>query len=174
MPAEPLASVEPSGTLAALCQRVAALESLPERVAILERHSIKKRPVSSGRRMTRPDRCPFGWRPNLKDPAVLAEDRLEQQTIFKLIELAAQGLSYRELARRLDLAGCKRRGGKQWAGAHGLVRSILRRQGILTPTDAVAAVHRQIEQVKRRAMDQLIPKSVSDDQARSLLRGEPR
>ncbi len=167
-------SVQPtpeSQTLAGLAEIVT---DLSRRMMTVERHLVKRRPDANARCMTRPDKTPYGWKPHPKNPALLIEDRLEQQTIFKLIEFAAQGASYRELARRLDLAGYKRRGGKQWASAHGLVRSILRRQGILTPADAVAAVHRQIQQVKRRAMDQLIPKSVSDDQARSWLRGDPR
>jgi hypothetical protein len=170
--AESRASVEPSGTLAVLCERVAAVEALPERVAALERRLVKRRPDSNARRMTRVDRCPFGWKPHPRNPRRLIEDAAEQQMIFRLAELARAPMSLRELCRELDATGCKRRGGKKWAGAHGLVRSILRREGILTPTDAMAAVHRRIEETKRRAADRYCPETLSDYEARARARGE--
>jgi hypothetical protein len=95
------ALAEPSETLADLCRRVAALE----------RRFVKKRPDTTGRLRTGPDRCPFGWKPHPRNPAMLVEDAAEQQTIFRLVELATVSVSFRELCRRLDAAGCKRRGG---------------------------------------------------------------
>ena len=149
--------------LAGLCQRVAALE----------RRVIKKRPDTNARRMTRLDRCPFGWKPHPKNPAVLIQDTAEQQSILRLVEMAQDPkASYRELCRRLDAVGCKRRGGKKWAGAHGLVRSILRREGILTPEDARAAVQRRIEEAKRRAQNRYRPESLTDAEALAEARGE--
>jgi hypothetical protein len=149
--------------LADLCQRVAALE---HRV-------IKKRPNPNARRVTRVDKCPFGWKPKPTNMAVLIEDTAEQQIIFRLVEMAQDAkASFRELCRRLDNVGCKRRGGKSWAGAHGLVRSILRREGILTPGDARAAVQRRIEEAKRRAGDRYRPEVLSDDEARARARGD--
>ena len=121
---------EPSEALAGLCQRVAALEA---RLA-------PKRPVSTGRnvpRMTRLDRCPFGWKPHPKNPAMLVQDPLEQQTIFALIEARQNpALSLRGLCHYLDTRGHKRRGGKKWAGAHSLVKDILKRHSAETPAAA--------------------------------------
>ncbi len=159
--------------LAGLCERVAALEALPERVAALERRVVKKRPDTSTRRMTRPDRCPFGWKPHLRAPAVLTEDPFEQQMIFRLIEFAQDPkASFRELCRRLDLSGCRRRDGKKWVGAHGLVRSILRREGILTSADATAAMWRRTEAVRARAADRYTPEIITSTEARVRARGE--
>ena len=169
---EALALADPSEALAGLCQRVALLEALPGRVAALERRLVKRRPDTHARRMTRPDRCPFGWRPG-RDPRLIIQDTDEQRIIFRLVELAQDPeASLRELCRRLDAVGCKRRGGKNWTGAHGLVRSILRREGILTPADATAAVQRRIEETKRRAEDKYRPEILSDDDARARARGE--
>lgn len=150
------------------------LAGLCERVAALERRLVRRRPDTNARRRTRPDRCPFGWRPG-RDPGVLIQDADEQRIIFRLVEMAQnRKASYRELCRRLDAVGCKRRGGKKWAGAHGLVRSILRREGIVTPEDATAAVQRRIEETKRRAKDKYRPVILSDDEARAQARGERR
>jgi len=164
----------PSEALAGLCQRVAALEALAERVAALERRLVKRRPDTNARRMTRPDKCPYGWKPG-RDARFLVQDAAEQQIIFRLVELAQDPkTTYRELALRLDQAGCKRRGGKKWVGAHGLVRSILRREGVFTPADATAAVQRRIEETKRRAEDKYVPEIINDDEARARARGERR
>ncbi len=104
----------------ALADTAEILAGLCQRVADLERRLVKKRPDTNARRMTRLDRCPFGWRPHPKNPAVLIEDPMEQRTIFRLTELAQDPkASYREICRRLDLVGCKRRGGKKWAGRTG-------------------------------------------------------
>jgi len=136
----------------ALADTAEILAGLCQRVAALERRLVKRRPDSNARRMTRSDKCPYGWKPHPKNPAVLIQDTAEQQSIFRLVEMAQDPkASFRELCRRLDNVGCKRRGGKKWAGAHGLVRSILRREGILTPEDARAAVQRRIEEARARA-----------------------
>jgi hypothetical protein len=159
--AESQASAEPLETLAGLCQRVAALEA----------RLIRRRPATNGRRMTRLDRCPYGWKPHPHNPAVLIQDEVEQQTIYCLVEMAQVSISFRELCRQLDAHGRKRRGGKKWAGAHGLVRSILRREGILTPADATAAVLRRIEAIRARAADRYRPETLSDDEVRTRARG---
>ena len=159
-----------SQTLTELTEIVAGLR---QEVATLKARFARKRPDTNGRRRTRLDRCPFGWKPNPHDLAVLIQDTAEQQTIFRLVELAQAPVSLRELCRRLDATGCKRRGGKKWADAdaHGLVRSILRREGILTPADATAAVLRRIEAVRARAADRYCPETLSDDEARARARG---
>jgi hypothetical protein len=117
---------------------------LYRRVATLEARLTKRKPDASGRRVTRVDRCPYGWKPSEKDRAVLVEVPHEQELILHLVGMATKSVSYRELARRLDAEGYRRRGYKRWVGAHGLVRSILRRQGIFTPADATAAVQRHL------------------------------
>ena len=70
----------------ALADTAEILAGLCQRVAALERRVIKKRPDTNARRMTRLDRCPFGWKPHPKNPAVLIEDTTEQQSIFRLVE----------------------------------------------------------------------------------------
>jgi len=141
-------------------------------VAALERRLVKKRPDTNARRMTRPDRCPYGWKPHPKSPAVLVEDPQEQQTIFRLVELAQAPVSLRELCRRLDATGRRRRNGEKWAdNGHGLVRTILLREGIRTPADATTAVQRRIEAIRARAADRYCPEVLSDDEARARARG---
>lgn len=74
--------------------------------------------------MTRPDRCPYGWRPDPCDPDRLVEDADEQATIRRIREERRIGRGLREIARRLDAAGIACRGGS-WS--HTTVRSVLRR-----------------------------------------------
>lgn len=135
---------EPPDTLTDLCRRMAALES---RLA-------RKRPDSNGRRMTRFDRCPYGWKPHPKNPAVLIQDPLEQQMILRIIELAQiPAMGSRAMCRHLDSLGYKRRGGKKWAGAHGLVRAILKRNNAETPAAAKLRVLERIAAARERAAD---------------------
>ena len=49
--------------------------------------------------MTRPDRCPYGWRPDPADPAGLIEDAQEQAAIVRIREDRRQGMGFREIAR---------------------------------------------------------------------------
>jgi DNA invertase Pin-like site-specific DNA recombinase len=100
-------------------------------VAQLEREQIAERTSSAmlrlqakGRRMTRPDRCPYGWRPDPSDAAGLIEDADEQATIRRIREERRIGRGLREIARRLDAAGIACRGGR-WS--HTTVRSVLLR-----------------------------------------------
>jgi DNA invertase Pin-like site-specific DNA recombinase len=96
-----------------------------EREQVAERTSAAMlRHQAKGRRMTRPDRCPYGWRPDPSDPERLVEDAEEQATIRRIREERRVGRGLREIARRLDLAGIACRGG-QWS--HTTVRSILLR-----------------------------------------------
>lgn len=172
-PGQPEALVDPSAALAGLFQRLAVLEALPGRVAALERRVIRRQPDTNARRMTRLDRVPFGWKPHPRNSRLLIQDIDEQRIIFRLVEMAQDPkASYRELARRLDAVGCKRRGGKNWVGSHGLVRAILRRENVLSAEDARAAVQRRIEESKRRAKDKYLAEILSDDEARAQARGE--
>jgi DNA invertase Pin-like site-specific DNA recombinase len=94
-----------------------------EREQIGERTSTAMlRHQATGRRMTRADRCPYGWR---VDPAAadrLAEDAEEQAVIVRIRQERDKGHSLRDIARSLDRAGLQCRGGR-WE--HSTVRSIL-------------------------------------------------
>jgi len=83
-----------------------------------------KRKQAAGHRVTRPDRCPFGWRMDPADNERLAEAPEEQAAIALIRQAAPKGLSYRGICRWLDAQGVQRRG-KRWAGGHGLVKKIL-------------------------------------------------
>ena len=96
-----------------------------EREQIAERTSAAMlRHQAKGRRMTRSDRCPYGWRPDTSDPTRLVEDAEEQATIRRIREEHRHGRALREIARRLESAGVTCRGGR-WS--HTTVRSVLLR-----------------------------------------------
>jgi len=96
-----------------------------EREQVAERTSAAMlRHQAKGRRMTRADRCPYGWRPDPADPDLLVEDADEQATIRRIREERRHGRGLREIARRLDSAGIACRGGR-WS--HTTVRSVLLR-----------------------------------------------
>lgn len=96
-----------------------------EREQIAERTSIAMlRHQANGRRMTRPDRCPYGWRPD--DNGGLIEDTEEQATIGRIRRERRKGCGLREIARRLDAEGIDCRGGR-WS--HTTIRSVLLRGG---------------------------------------------
>lgn len=104
-------------------------------LAQLEREQIAERTSSAmlrhqakGRRMTRQDRCPYGWRPDPADPGRLVEDAAEQAAIIRIRQERQQGRGLREIARALDRAGINCRG-RRWS--HSAVRSVLRRAGQL-------------------------------------------
>jgi DNA invertase Pin-like site-specific DNA recombinase len=105
-------------------------------LAQLQREQIAERTSSAmlrhqakGRRMTRLDRCPYGWRPDPSDSARLVEDAEEQVTIGRIREERRHGRGLREIARRLDLAGIDCRGGR-WS--HTTIRSMLLRSAQLS------------------------------------------
>ena len=96
-----------------------------EREQIAERTSTAMlRHQANGRRMTRPDRCPYGWRLDPADPDRLAEDAEEQAVIARIRQERQKGRRLREIASGLDRAGLRCRG-RRWE--HSTVRSILRR-----------------------------------------------
>lgn len=104
-------------------------------LAQLEREQIQERTSSAmlkhqanGRRMTRADRCPFGWRIDPTDPTRLSVAPEEQATIARIRQAHKNGGGLREIARSLDRAGIDCRGGR-WS--HTTIRSILRRAGQL-------------------------------------------
>jgi site-specific DNA recombinase len=99
-----------------------------------QRRQIQKRTSKAmrkyqaeGRRMTRIDRCPYGWRPDPNDPKRLIEDADEQTIMATNIQLLRrEGKGPRAIARGLNDAGLRCRG-KEWS--HSSIRSILRRYG---------------------------------------------
>ena len=116
--------------------------------AELEREQIRERTSkamkayqSAGRRMTRADRCPYGWMPDPASPAVerlnertqlpsgqpsgLIECQPEQWAILRMRELRAQGLGLRAIARKLTEEGHQPRGAR-WHEA--TIADVLRRQ----------------------------------------------
>ena len=103
-------------------------------VAQYQRRIIQKRTrnamrkyQSEGRRMTRMDRCPYGWRPDPNDPKRLITDASEQAIMSTTIQaLRREGKGQRAIARSLNEAGLLCRG-KAWS--HSTIRSILRRNG---------------------------------------------
>ena len=95
--------------------------SLPGRLA--PRIKPKANPAQ---RMGRRDRVPFGWKLDRRDDKKLVPDWDEQETIRYAQAAEAKGMGLRAICRYLDAMGRKRRG-KRWAGAHGLIRAILER-----------------------------------------------
>src|SRR5262249_168588 len=102
-------------------------------LAQLEREQIAERTSSAmlhhqakGRRMTRPDRCPYGWQPHPVDTGRLIEHAEEQEAIDRIRQPRQRGGGMREIARMLTRTGIDCRG-KAWT--HSAVRSILRRAG---------------------------------------------
>lgn len=98
-------------------------------LAQLEREQIAERTSSAmlrhqanGRRMTRPDRCPYGWRPDPLALGRLVEDDAEQAAIARIRQEWRKGRGLREIARMLDRAGIDCRGG-QWS--HSTIRKVL-------------------------------------------------
>jgi DNA invertase Pin-like site-specific DNA recombinase len=100
-----------------------------EREQVAERTSTAMlRHQAKGRRMTRPDRCPYGWRPDPADRVRIVEDDQEQAVIRRIREERRHGRGFREIARRLDSFGIACRGGR-WS--HTTVRSVLLRSVLL-------------------------------------------
>jgi DNA invertase Pin-like site-specific DNA recombinase len=96
-----------------------------EREQIAERTSnAMLRHQANGRRMTRADRCPYGWRVDPAAPDRLIEDAKEQAIIVRIKQDRQRGLRPRAIARALDADGIDCRG-HRWH--HSAVRSILRR-----------------------------------------------
>jgi hypothetical protein len=79
--------------------------------------------------MTRPARCPHGWRPDPSDSDRLVEDADEQATIRRIRDERRVGRGLREIAMRLDLAGVACRGSR-WSNT--TVRSLLSRSARTT------------------------------------------
>jgi DNA invertase Pin-like site-specific DNA recombinase len=98
-----------------------------EREQIAERTSTAMlRHQAKGRRMTRADRCPYGWKVDPLGDDRLIEDDAEQAVIGRITRERQNGATLREIAAGLDRAGFPCRGGR-WE--HSTVRSILLRNG---------------------------------------------
>ena len=79
---------------------------------------------ANGRRMTRADRCPYGWAPDPTDPTRLLPDEKEQGTMVLIRQQHEQGRGFREIARWLQKNGIDCRG-HTWH--HSAIAAILRR-----------------------------------------------
>jgi DNA invertase Pin-like site-specific DNA recombinase len=101
-----------------------ALAELEREQAAERTSSAMLRHQAKGRRMTRPDRCPYGWRPDPDDSTRLVEDADEKAVIARIRQERRHGRGLREIARRLDSAGIGCRGGR-WS--HSTIRSVLLR-----------------------------------------------
>jgi len=99
-------------------------DQIRERTSAAMRHH-----QANGRRMTRFDRCPYGWKPDPDDSGRLVEHPEEQATIARIRRERQQGRGLRQIARTLDQAGIDCRG-RPWS--HTTIRSVLRRTGQLT------------------------------------------
>lgn len=86
------------------------------------------RKQKNGRRMSRSDCCPYGYQSAPDDPNRLIPIPEEQSIIARMRQLQAAEASYRGICRNLDREGFRRRGGKTWSSAPGLVRAILLRE----------------------------------------------
>ena len=104
--------------------RLAALESIAS-IPTAKLGGDRSQPTTIKRR-GRADRLLFGWRLHPQDNKKLVPDSEEQKTIRRAQVLAAAGLSFREVCRRLDQEGRGRRG-KLWTGAHSVLRAVLLR-----------------------------------------------
>ncbi len=130
-------------TVAQLCRDVAELKA----------RLTRRTPKRGDRRLTRIDRCRFGYRPHPHDPAALTPDEDEQEVIERIVEFRQDSaLSLMEICSLLDMRGRQRRG-KRWSDAGGktLVRSILLRNNAGTPEEARLRVQ---ERIKERAKTQ--------------------
>jgi DNA invertase Pin-like site-specific DNA recombinase len=87
-----------------------------------------RRHQAAGRRMSRADRCPFGWTVDPQNPDMMVHEPAEQETIEIIKELRGQGQGLRQIARWLEAHGIERRGKKNWP--HNVVRNILTRAEI--------------------------------------------
>lgn len=88
-----------------------------------------------GRRMTRTDRCPYGWVPDPTDPARLLPDEREQSAIMLIRQQHQLGLGFREIARWLHENGIDCRG-HDWH--HSAIAAILRRPERTAPIESSA------------------------------------
>lgn len=100
-----------------------------ERIRLLTHLSMQKYQNRDGRRMSRRDKCPYGYSVDTADDSLLIEVPAEQLTIKAIQKAHREGLGLRAICRRLDAHKITRRGGKPWEGSHGLVRAILKRVG---------------------------------------------
>jgi len=96
-----------------------------ERDIIVERTSDSmKRHQESGRRMTRPDKLPYGEMPDPNDPSRTVPCSYEVNVINRILALHSDGMSLRKICRQLEADGISPRG-KEWR--HGTIKSIINR-----------------------------------------------
>jgi site-specific DNA recombinase len=95
-------------------------DQIRERTSLAMRHH-----QANGRRMTRPDRCPYGWKVDPAHSDRLVEDSDEQAVIARILrEKCEHASGLRAIARALEEAGIRCRG-RRWS--HSTIRAILER-----------------------------------------------
>ena len=102
--------------------------------AALEREQISERTIDAmwrhqyqgGRRMTHPDKIPFGWRADPRDSKRIVMDDDEQELLVLIKRLADDGLSPRKICKILDDHKIPRRG-KSWAKGYMVVDRLIKR-----------------------------------------------
>lgn len=78
--------------------------------------------------MSRPDRCPYGYRVDEEDDAVMVPVR-DEQAVIQLMKTARDcGMSFRGIGAHLDELGYRRRKGQRWSTAPALISKILKRE----------------------------------------------
>ena len=105
---------------------MAALAQL-EREQLSDRtKDAMRRHQKSGRRMTRPDRCPYGYGPAEDGELIRIQD---EQTVIALMKAARDsGMSFKAIGKHLDQAGFARRDDGAWAKSPASIRKILKRE----------------------------------------------
>lgn len=100
-----------------------------EREQLAERTSdAMRRHQASGRRMTRADRCPYGYQAAGEDGAALIPVHDEQLVIQVMRTARESGRSFRDIGAHLDQLGHRRRNGQPWSTSPALISKILKRE----------------------------------------------
>ncbi len=102
---------------------VQLLAQYQKRAQAARTRAAMQRHQAGGRRMSRADRCPLGWRPDPNDPKRMQKDPAEAAAIDRARALHSGGLSLRAICRQLAAEGLCLRGGHHQAIARVLARS---------------------------------------------------
>jgi len=116
---------------------MAVFAQLEREQTVVRTSDAMRQHQANGRRMSRLDCCPYGWKPDTSGPMIpdrddptvmrparLVEDPAEQAAVERMRQEHEAGSSFREIARILDLAGAPCRG-KRWSPS--TIRAILAR-----------------------------------------------
>jgi DNA invertase Pin-like site-specific DNA recombinase len=95
-----------------------------ERTRLMTKLAMHRHQYQAGRRMTRIDRIPFGFRIHPDNPALIVPDPDEQEIVQIAKRLAGKGMSAYDICNFLDAQGRARRG-KTWRNGHRIIERIL-------------------------------------------------